>query len=232
MDAIANYSSSDTDDPESEPRQDPHEGKVRQFPHVDGQFATTVFFKVPPSSELTTLLDAMDTRDSQPSTRETASPQWTPMPADELHLSLSRTVPIVDAQRHSLLAELTKAIDKLGKKRTKRLRQGPPVPLDIRIGPQSMLLTNDDASRTFLALTAHDPTTTLHDIVDATTTVFTRHGLPGYYPEKKMHVSIAWCLGDHRHGAPRPPFRLAAWTVPVDTVTCRIGKKDFDIPLI
>ena len=218
MDAIAEYSSSDTDadaeDTPSEPPRppEPQTGSRkgnRQFPHVDGQFACSVFINAP----------------APPSTALDIPPKFTAIPADELHLSLSRTVPIVDAQRRSLLAELTKAVKKVTSARqiTK---------LDVRIGPQTLRLANDDASRTFLALAALDPTNTLHDLVDATTAVFIRHGLPGYYPEKLMHVSIAWHTGDQRERTPpdRSP-RDVAYSVPVDAVVCRIGKKEFVIAL-
>jgi len=214
MDAIADYSSSDTDTdtdeshPESPIPPGPRTGsssRRRQFPHVDGQFACSVFIPAP----------------APPSTALNIPPNFTTIPGDELHLSLSRTVPIVDAQRHSILAELTKAVKKVTSARRR-------AKFDVRIGPQTHLLANDDASRTFLALAAHDPTKTLSDLVDATTAVFTRHGLPGYYTEKLMHVSVAWRIGDHR--ARTPPFdRGRTYTVPVDRVVCRIGKKDFAI---
>jgi hypothetical protein len=211
MDAIADYASSDTntDTDESPPiplgPQTGSSQKRRQFPHVDGQFACSVFIHAPPP----------------PSPALQIPTNFTAIPTNELHLSLSRTVPIVDAQRHSLLAELTRAVKKVmsAKHRTK---------LDVRIGPQPLLLANDDASRTFLALTAHDPTNTLHDLVDATTAVFIRHGLPGYYPEKLMHVSFAWRTGDHVARMP-PIDDTRTYTVPVNAVVCRIGKKDFDL---
>ena len=161
------------------------------------------------------------------------APPLIPIPTPDLHLSLSRTVPIVDAQRHSLLAELTKAIHKVVKKARTTTRTTFK-PLDVRIGDGTLFLTNDDRSRTFLALTADDghAPSLLHALVDATSSVFTRHGLPGYYEEKRMHVSIAWCPGDGRGlraspvHSPCPPFILS-----VDSVTCRIGKKDHSIDL-
>ena len=215
MDAIADYSSSDTDsDADESPPEPPippgpqtGSSPRRQFPHVDGQFACSVFIPAP----------------APPPTALHIPPNFTAIPGDELHLSLSRTVPVVDAQRHSILAELTKAVKKVtsAKRRAK---------LDVRIGPQTLPLANDDASRTFLALAAHDPTSTLHDLVDATTAVFIRHGLPGYYPEKLMHVSVAWRIGDHRARTP-PLDGGRTYTVPVDRVVCRIGKKDFGISL-
>ena len=165
----------------------------------------------------------------------------TPIPATDLHLSLSRTAPIVDAQRHSLLAELRKAIQKTARK---HLAGNNTSPSDVRIrigAGDPRFLTNDDRSRTFLAPTADgtdaDETALLLGLVDATSSVFTRHGLPAYYDEKLLHVSIAWRAGKQREtsdtsdtpGTTRhavPPY-----VVSVDSVTCRIGKKDHRIPL-
>ena len=198
---------------------------MSRFEHVDGQFATTVFIPIPPSDALAAFLA---------SPNASTSP-LTPIPATDLHLSLSRTAPIVDAQRHSLLAELRKAIQKTARKHL----ASKPIDVRIRIGAgEPRFLTNDDRSRSFLALTADgtdtDETALLLGLVDATSSVFTRHGLPAYYDEKLLHVSIAWRAGKPREtsdtsGTTRhdvPPF-----VVSVDSVTCRIGKRDHRIPL-
>jgi hypothetical protein len=207
---------------------------LSRFEHVDGQFATTVFIPIPPSDALAAVLASPNASTSS----------LTPIPATDLHLSLSRTAPIVDAQRHSLLAELRKAIQKTARK---HLAGNNTSPSDVRIrigAGEPRFLTNDDRSRTFLALTADgtdaDETALLLGLVDATSSVFTRHGLPAYYDEKLLHVSIAWRAGKQREtsdtsdtsdtpGTTRhavPPY-----VVSVDSVTCRIGKKDHRIPL-
>ena len=210
MEFVKAYVSSSDEDDVPNQHEETANGRKRQFPHVDGQYATSVFFRVPSSPELDAYLKMID-----------GASRLTPIPTDELHVSLSRTVPIVHAQKASLLEELRKATQKVMRRR----RQSS---LDVRIGDQGMALVNDDGSRTFVALSVRDGVGVLGDLVDAVSSVFVRHGLPGYYSEKIMHVSVAWCLGDGRTDDcfTLGPEGVSPYQVSVPQLLCKIGCKE------
>jgi len=204
--------------------EDPHHGRVRSFPHVEGNYATHVFIDVHPpptcTAPLRRLLAALQQAvgDVQPIEEESSAAEGssgidigfsgtaghaTPA-ALSYHLSLSRTAPVRQAQIDSLIATL--------RQRLRRLE-----PFTLSMATEAEVFVNDDRTRSFVALTAassqempftarigtqplYECSNKSDDVliraINAVSAAFKLHGLPGYYENPRPHVSIAWCLGD------------------------------------
>jgi hypothetical protein len=214
MEYVIQYQSSDEEDAadaaDERRRERRAPKRIRSFPHVKGQFATHVFFNIPINTRLESYINSIKSLD-----------MIEPMDPTNLHVSLSRTVPITSVQIRSLLDELKKATNKV-------MRSCVQSPLDVRIGEHSLVLVNDEMTRSFLALSVRERDTNsnvLSHLVDAISSAFILHGLPRFYDEKIMHVSVAWSLekallDDAR--LPPPPV----WDVPLHRIVCSIGCKE------
>ena len=135
-------------------------GRVRAFPHVDGNFATHVCvpLEVPTKTKasLGAMLAAVKARfpSLRPCGREDPDP--TPAAADvaapdallpeELHVSLSRVFPIRWDQRETLAGSLRRHL-------RATLREA----FDADVGPAVRVLANDERTTTFLALAVEAP---------------------------------------------------------------------------
>jgi hypothetical protein len=190
----------------------PAHGRVRRFPHVEGNYSIHVFIPVelPPTCRppLAALLRHVALRlpGLQPVVDAPAKAGGATPAAGEVeglpgmvqasyHLSLSRSA----AARRPQLESLSGAL----RHQLRRLR-----PFVLAMGRPEVFL-NDDRSRTFLALAAAatpaapggpgpgggggDP---LQRAIDAASAAFLRHGLPRFYDDPRPHVSVAWVAGD------------------------------------
>ena len=205
---------------------DPHKGRVRSFPHVPGQFATHVFMTVdpPPARETGILLRRFLVGMKEFIPNFDVIYGETGEDNESLHLSLSRTVPITSPQIQPLVSALRQSL-------TKSRLGNPP---SIRVGAPASALVNDEGTRTFLTLTAtssHAGERPLLKLIDIVSRVFTRHGLPPYYSNPRLHVSVGWCLGEvSLEGYIQQHEEIVShisWNVPHPQVICRIGKKDY-----
>ncbi len=205
---------------------DVHQGRTRSFPHVEGQYATHVFseISVPESAR-----KAYEAFQSHLSNHVGPRARMHPIQSGSdalknkmfLHISLSKTVPITRPQMESLLRELKHAFRK--KKRA----------LHLRIGGAAKVLVNEDGTRTFVALHVADPSGMLEDMIESVSDIFVRHGLPKYYENPDLHVSIAWCLGNSSTGGLKEAISSSStvlqrcvWNTRITQVVCRIGAKD------
>lgn len=198
--------------------EDVHQGRLRSFPHVEGNYATLIFITVPvvPSSRapLEKLLNAvreklpelkpmLATHRKQPTTHGAVSTAVSmSMAQSEYHLSVSRPAPVRLGQIDMIQAAL--------KRNMRRLE-----PFEVTIGDGIEVFVNDDRTRTFLALRAggqhvggresdrgcpFDVMTSASNpllrVIESTSNVLVCHGLERYYDDARPHVSIAWLLGD------------------------------------
>jgi hypothetical protein len=203
-----------------------HQGRIRSFPHVEGQFATHVYFEVdlPENSaslrgDYSQLVQTLET-----ACQGISSLHHIEMP---LHVSLSRTVPIRSIQIGSLLKGLQQTLTQNLKKNRS---------LDVRIGGSADVLLNDEKTRTFITLPVSDKgEEKLKNIIDRVSKVFVLHGLPKYYEDPIVHASFVWCLGDHHDAiiqllqnskAVSHMLQRLQWESKITRICCRIGKKD------
>ena len=265
---LANYassgSSSDEEDeqaiavvihvPACNPPPPPHQPqRTRTFPHIPGNFAVHVFVDIPPPAPaiqrpIDNLLHHLQTTQFpslEPSLQSTTTDPTTN--ASSYHISLSRTVPIRLSTADALLTTLRTT-----------LLLSLPHKFTIRIHPSHQVYTNDEKTRTFLALQASSscpsslrtiasnsplpPTTSSCPMVTAIHALsydFEVFNLPPFYPDPRLHVSIASVVGDHHHHLTQALMDTHAdeksnsssgaistgWSVEPRSIYCTIGNK-------
>jgi hypothetical protein len=249
MDAIAQYGSSEEDGEDGERHQAlSYNHRVRNFPHVQGNYATHVYIEVsipqPCCDALRTLLAALQAAcpsPFHPLIEPTPLPSKNAPPACgkptssscvSYHISLSRTVAIRSHQIKSLLAQLRHQL--------RRLRR-----FSVVIASQNMIvLENDEKTSTFVALSAgpavfgaEHPTNPLLRAMDAVSNAFQYHGLQRYYENPRPHVSIGWMLGaqsqqvtdtltaDPYVQSAHQHLQKLTWTFDCAEIICKIGQK-------
>lgn len=209
-----------------------HGGRVRSFPHVEGNYAVSVFCALappPPAQEqrLASLLRRCAA--SLP-----AGTQLVPLSLATLHLSLCSPCAIRRHQSASLYAQLRA-----------RLRGAQPqLPAQCWLGGgQPLALLNDTRTRTFLALPlllsqgdeggTSAASAALAGAVEAVDGAFGMHGLPSLRPEGGTahlpHVSVAWALGDvvaelQAAAESVSAEGLPGWPAPLACVRLRVGQ--------
>jgi hypothetical protein len=224
------------------PMKDRHQGRKRNFEHVEGNFATVVYIPVDSNRQLLgtlreayshiqdtlpSLVPLVPELDSKAATKPVAA---VPLPSSgpgpfPLHVSLSRTVPIKATQMHSLISTLQ---DCLGQA------------LDSSRASQRFTLhglecyVNDFSSRTFAAVEVADGKPAVLQMIAAVDESFRQHGLQEFYDEPRPHMSFAWVLGDESdtmkaalQQASGDVTAGAAVPAVISTVMCRVGQKDY-----
>lgn len=157
-----------------------HQGRKRTFDHVEGNWATFIFF--PPaleSNNLSILHEKVCL--TLKKKKLTSKLHFTPL--KDCHLTISRTVPV----RHYWMDTIFTMLKE--KFAIKNKFYYSITGLEV--------YTNDDASRTFVSLKV-DTSQTLLDSVTMVDDIFKEFDLPVYYKEPSFHISIAWCLGNHK----------------------------------
>ncbi|XP_060553325.1 U6 snRNA phosphodiesterase 1-like [Ruditapes philippinarum] len=148
-----------------------HDGRLRSFPHEEGNWATLVFAQyvdddfLRMQQELFLCLRPLEFQ-----------------PLADYHISFSRTVTI----RHHWIQDIC---DSLAKEFSQL--EGCCCEID---GVQ--VLTNDEKTRSFLVLSVSPADDLLHDYISVIDTCFEQYKLQEYYKPPHFHVSIGWCLGD------------------------------------
>ncbi len=187
--------------------------RVRQFAHVDGQFATHVYLSVAPGPALQRAIDghaaglvASSRGRGEPATVHTVG-------AAEYHVSLSRTCVLRQPQLAAFAEALRVALR--GCRAARATTAG------------ARELANDSRTRFFAAVelasgsAGHAAVCRMIDAVDG---VCARFGQPPFYAERRLHFSVAWSL------APMPPAATAApalggHELSFDQVACKIGER-------
>ncbi|KAF4581532.1 poly(U)-specific 3'-to-5' RNA exonuclease [Pleurotus pulmonarius] len=167
-----------------------HQGRVRTQPHVDGQFAAFVYVLVglDKGSPLRQLLsDAFRTAKATVECLQ----ELKDLPLSEdgklsdgakpaLHISLSRPVYLRAYQRD----EFKRAVKQLATKFS---------PFDASFATFSEL-TNDEKTRTFLAIEIGGGHNELKGLSEGLTPILTPLRQKAYYAEARFHASFAWAL--------------------------------------
>jgi 2'-5' RNA ligase len=197
-------------------------GRIRSFPHVDGNYPGYIFIKAGHAADMEDAANEMAqlARSLLPPDRTLHT-----IPVDELHVSLSRTFAVRRHHIEPLVALLTD-----------RLRATPRFTISLRGG---RLYANDDNTRTFAGLrvrTGHDRARRLIAAADAAMRAFHQ---PPYYSEADVHVSVAWSVGPLPEPAPEwpGPEPDPEWAggveavLPVAAVHAKIGARTYSFEL-
>ncbi|KAF8902151.1 U6 snRNA phosphodiesterase Usb1 [Mucidula mucida] len=157
-----------------------HQGRVRTTPHVDGQWASHVYvaLKLSRRSSLYTLLsEVIDTaRCDVP----TLHGFWVAEKEAELHVSLSRPIFLRAHQREDLKCAVKGLANKTA-------------PFTISFAALAAL-TNDEQTRTFLAVEVGAGHGELVRLSDGLKPLLRRLRQKEYYDAPRYHGSIAWAL--------------------------------------
>ncbi|KAL9976660.1 hypothetical protein ACROYT_G013985 [Oculina patagonica] len=211
--------------PEDEPSK--HDGRVRTFSHFPGNWAMHVFIPFKASVHFESLVVSVVECLSAVTSHEVHM-----IPCDELHMSVSRTVPI----RHYWIEPIVQ-----------QLRNGlSTVHSFVSALQWPELYTNDEKTRSFVALKIMSEYKKFKDIVDLINEVFQEFSLPAFYKDPSFHVSVAWLLGDIcSERTQDKQFKLQevfdahicekdvarSLVLEVTEVHCKIGNKHFVFPL-
>ena len=188
-------------------------GRIRSFPHVDGNYPGYVFIKAGDAAGL----DAA-AREIVDAARALLPPDRTvhAVPLDEMHVSLSRTFAVRRHHIEPLVALLAE-----------RLRAVPRFTMALRGG---RLYANDEGTRAFAGLRVRSGQARARRLVAAADAALRAFHQPPYYSEADTHVSVAWSVGPLPDPVPECPGGLEA-VLPVAAVHAKIGARTYSFPL-
>ena len=190
-------------------------GRIRSFPHVEGNYPGYVFIKASHAEGLeATALELFNaTRALLPPDRPLHA-----VPADEMHISLSRTFAVRRHQIEPLVAALAE-----------RLRAVPRFPAALCGG---RIYANDERTRTFAGLRVCAGQERMRRLIAATDAALRAYRQPPYYSEADVHVSVAWAAGPPPDPLPAGPADGREARLHVARVHAKIGARTyaFDLP--
>ncbi|XP_072014404.1 U6 snRNA phosphodiesterase 1-like [Amphiura filiformis] len=197
-----------------------HDGRVRSFQHVRGNWATFAFIQVEPTEVLQHIMDELITM-LLPSVVDLK-------PVDDLHISISRTVTLQFHWIEPFAQSLKDALI---------------VPAFSYEFEDVEFYSNDEKTRSFIGLRvsrhASDQFKCAVQCVDKCLQDFS---LPIYYKNPSFHVSFAWCLGAYQQFLDsttlqqiKDYFKKFIQDTPLvaraSEVQCKIGNKMFSFGL-
>lgn len=147
-------------------------GKIRNFPHEPGIWATYVYLPVDPFSEFLNYLETL---------KEFLEPLNVNL-ADDFHISLTRTVVL----RHHWIHGFTEAV-------RKRLSDFYSFEINLR---GLKVYTNEEKTRTFLSITVEEGIENLSSVVSELDFCLKEYKLRPFYKNPSFHLSLLWCSGD------------------------------------
>lgn len=154
--------------------------RVRQFSHVDGMYAVHVYVRIAPDRDFLKAIGHC----AGDIVAAASSGAVHAIPSEEYHLSLSRTVVLAQAQLDGFSDALRKSLRAC-------------TAMSVDFDSEVCELSNDDRSRFFAALQVRRETASHANackLVDAVDAVVARYDKPVFYPERRLHFSIAWSL--------------------------------------
>lgn len=196
-----------------------HGGRIRSFPHERGVWATYFFIKYEYPPHINMIEDMLKVIERNGIKMNILS---------NLHISLSRTLKL----RHHWIQPL---IDSL---KTKLVNT-----FSFKLFLKSVeVYTNEENTRTFLALKVHSGINEMIKIVQKIDKCLEDYKLLPFYQNPSFHVSIAWCLGNMEQKILQVLADLEmvfhsfkdyseCRTITVTSIYCKSGNKQFIIPL-
>ncbi|KAF8839549.1 hypothetical protein BDN67DRAFT_953221 [Paxillus ammoniavirescens] len=166
-----------------------HQGRVRTVPHVEGQYATYIYVPLVlhPKDALYTLLEDVLTFAQEPvpslhaiGRQSDGQPAGVRAARWELHISLSRPLFLRAHQREEFKRAIQQVVSSLA-------------PFDASFATFSEL-TNDERTRTFLALEVGAGHVELRRCLDLLSPTLRLLRQKEFYADPKFHASIAWAL--------------------------------------
>ena len=188
-------------------------GRIRSFPHVDGNYAGYIFIKAGHAEGLEAAAQqiVLAARKILPTDRVLHS-----VSMDEAHVSLSRTFAVRRHHIEPLVAQLAE-----------RLRA---VPRFVAALGGGRLYANDEGTRTFAGIRVCSGQERVRRLIAAADAALRSFRQAPYYSEADVHVSVAWSVGPLPDSAPQCPSDLEA-VLPVTCVHAKIGARTYSFEL-
>lgn len=189
------------------------DGRVRQVPHVEGQFAVHVYMPIRSTAALSSAL-AKCVSQLGDAARS--------IDAADLHLSLSKTGFLPRAQIQGFAEALHVA---LARSASSAATSSSPTAIGLTARP--VQLANDTRTRFFAAVELDASSSaygSLCKLIDAIDAVFARYGQPRFYEERRLHFSFAWSLKSLPTPLPSLPPTLCSLELS-EHVEWRIGER-------
>nr|XP_023020080.1 U6 snRNA phosphodiesterase [Leptinotarsa decemlineata] len=196
-----------------------HDGRIRTFSHKRGNWPTFVYIPI----EVTCEMEELRTEVMQ------GIPEHFNFKRSvDLHLSLTKTVEL----KHHWIEPFIGSLKRRNHCKKFNL-----------VFDELQAYCNEECTRTFIGVSILHGHDSLVDLVNVLNQCLAEFNLPLFYDEPSFHMSIAWCLGDHKNVLnyilPELNFRLPnegianprSWTVPVDYFVCKTGNKYFKFDL-
>ena len=156
-----------------------HQGRKRTFEHVEGNWPTYVYIPVVNNKELVEIQDSILGK-----LKKKFSEKLHPFPAEECHISLSRTLPV----RHYWIEPMFKKLKEL-------IRQVHTFNYSVR---GLKVYCNDEKTRTFIGIETSNCYEKFYSLSKFVDQVYEEFGHLKFYSSPSFHISVAWCLGDQK----------------------------------
>jgi hypothetical protein len=183
-----------------------HQGRVRSFPHVEGNYPGFVYIDFSAAAAAPRAADEAVAW----SRRVLPGREVVRSKGGALHMSLSRSFAVRRKQIAPLLRSLKSNLGRVGG-------------FDAVLSGSAAMYGNDEGSRTFCGLLVESQEGPGR-LVTAVDESMVLHGLDTYYSPPSFHVSVAWSLGP----CPKPPpvakDLFASWGDQGGKVALRVGK--------
>ncbi|KAM9470437.1 U6 snRNA phosphodiesterase 1 isoform 2-T2 [Clarias gariepinus] len=151
-----------------------HGGRIRSFQHERGNWATYVYLPYEPEDAFLELLNELRVC--------AAAHGVTLTPAEEFHVSLSRTVVLrhhwIQPFVQSLRSELATCLG------------------FVCLADKLKVYTNPEKTRTFFGMEISTGHMQLLEVVKRVDKLMEEFNLSTYYEDPSFHLSLAWCVGD------------------------------------
>ncbi|CAG4950153.1 unnamed protein product [Colias eurytheme] len=199
---------------------DQHNGRLRSFPHIRGNWATYAYIQYPQYDNLNEIIVQF-----KEVLRTINEPSYL---CDNLHISVTKTIVL----KYHLISVFTTSLQDS----IKSLES-------FELGFQSVAVyTNEEKTRTFLALkTDHFSKKYLLKITESIDAVLSEFSLPKFYEDPSFHMSILWWNGDWKNiisekieelnGILMKDSEVALNTVTIKKVDCKVGNRFYQFCL-
>lgn len=154
-----------------------HSGRARTFPHEKGNWSSYVYLQL----EEFELLQQSAKLIHQYLTNAIDMPQFNIIEADNLHISVSRTLPIP----YHWIEPITQSLKKI----SEQIQQLYVTFDSLQVYP------NDDNSRSFIGLRVCLGEQSLRGVVKQVDKILEEYALQKFYIHPSFHISLLWSLG-------------------------------------
>jgi len=194
-----------------------HKGKIRSFPHIQGNFPAFVY--IPVSCEGSSELTALVTRAFNIA-KEKHSLNIEKQ--EEYHISLSRTFTLREHHIELFVHNFIETFHQINFPR-----------FDVTLGHYEYYV-NDEMTRSFLSINISEGREEICELISQLDKVLAQFKLPVFYQDPKPHLTIGWTLGNVKSSVPdiSGPLISSDCKIAITQIHCKIGKRIYTVKLL